>query len=140
MGGALDRSKSPTSSEGSKENRETSDLEGGALDSNGNTVKYPCPDCKKGFSKVGNVYKHMKEQHGRSSEEYTKLRREILASAYVAGGAGGAVPDREKALQLAVAVGLVDRVGVKPRGRPPKQPATLVHQQQQQQTVQQVSN
>lgn len=71
------RTKSPTNSEESKENIEEEFDQNVPVDDNGNTVKYPCPECKKGFSKLGNVYKHLHNVHGRTKDEYTKLRQEI---------------------------------------------------------------
>ena len=52
----VDREKSPASSDESKENMDEDFDPNAPVDDNGNTVKYPCPECKKGFSKVGNVY------------------------------------------------------------------------------------
>ena len=67
INGALDRSKSPTSSEGSKENIEDDfDMKSENVDDNSNTVKYPCPVCKQGFAKISNVYKHLTASHGKS--------------------------------------------------------------------------
>jgi len=162
MNGALDRSKSPTTSEGSKENIEEEFEKTASIDDNGNTVRYPCPECKKGFAKVSNVYKHLASNHGKSKEEYVKMRKEIQDNAYIVEKAEvksrgpHANPEKvpndeetapqyqfkksknEKALQLALAIGLVNRNGVgmqkinKPvekvekvekatgRGRPPK--------------------
>jgi len=136
MNGALDRSKSPTTSEGSKENIEEDFEKNAGIDDNGNTVRYPCPECKKGFTKITNVYKHLASNHGKSKEEYCKMRKEIQDNAYIVEKADGksrgpqtnpekVLPEEEsapqyqfkkakseKALQLALAVGLVNRNGV----------------------------
>jgi len=137
MNGAIDRSKSPTTSEGSKENIEEDFDKNTSIDDNGNTVRYPCPECKKGFAKVSNVYKHLSSNHGKSKEEYCKMKKEIQDNAYIVEKAD--VKSRgphannekvvdveeetapqyqfkkaksEKALQLALAIGLVNRNGV----------------------------
>eukprot|EP00092_Neocalanus_flemingeri_P039851 GFUD01043402.1.p1 GENE.GFUD01043402.1~~GFUD01043402.1.p1 ORF type:complete len:648 (-),score=155.03 GFUD01043402.1:902-2845(-) len=136
MNGAIDRSKSPTTSEGSKENIEEEFEKNTSIDDNGNTVRYPCPECKKGFAKVSNVYKHLATNHGKSKEEYTKMRKEIQDNAYIVEKADvksrgpHSNPEKlinndepapqyqfkksksEKALQLALAIGLVNRNGV----------------------------
>lgn len=136
MNGALDRSKSPTTSEGSKENIEEDFDKSTSIDDNGNTVRYPCPECKKGFAKVSNVYKHLASNHGKSKDEYCKMRKEIQDNAYIVEKAEvksrgphannekvaneeEAAPQyqfkkakSEKALQLALAIGLVNRNGV----------------------------
>ena len=128
-----DRSKSPTNSEDSKEN----DEDYATVDDNGNMVKYPCPECKKGFSKIGNVYKHLSNTHGKRKEEYTKLRQEIQDSAYVVGKTDPeGKPQKNHLHNIALAIGLVNKNGVgmqkmndkpldqpRPRGRPPKKPA-----------------
>jgi len=138
MNGAIDRSKSPTTSEGSKENVDEDFDKNTSIDDNGNTVRYPCPECKKGFAKVSNVYKHLASNHGKNKEEYTKMKKEIQDNAYIVEKAD--VKSRgphaksnaekitndeesapqyqfkkaksEKALQLALAIGLVNRNGV----------------------------
>jgi len=100
-------------------------------------VKYPCPECKKGFSKIGNVYKHLSNTHGKRKEEYTKLRQEIQDSAYVVGKTDQeGKPQKNHLHNIALAIGLVNKNGVgmqkindkpldqpRPRGRPPKKPA-----------------
>ena len=109
------------------------------MDDNGNTVRYPCPECKKGFSKIGNVYKHLSNTHGKRKDEYTKLRQEIQDSAYVVGKTEQeGKPQKNHLHNIAVAIGLVNKNGVgmqkinkedkpmdqpRPRGRPPKKPA-----------------
>ena len=131
-----DRSKSPTNSEESKEN----DEDFATVDDNGNNMKYPCPECKKGFSKIGNVYKHLSNTHGKRKEEYTKLRQEIQDSAYVVGKTEAeGKPQKNHLHNIALAIGLVNKNGVgmqkinktqekeenqpRPRGRPPKKQA-----------------
>jgi len=107
------RTKSPTNSEESKENIEEEFDQNVPVDDNGNTVKYPCPECKKGFSKLGNVYKHLHNVHGRTKDEYTKLRQEIQDNAYVVDKADGMEKPQKAALQnLALAIGLVNKQGV----------------------------
>jgi len=148
MNGTLERSKSPTSSEGSKENQneDFEDKNGnGSLDANSNTVRYPCPECKKGFSKVTNVYTHLAKLHGKSREEYTKLRKDITNNAYIvennklafSGSVDSEDQDptfhfkktkkQEKSLQLALAVGLVNRngVGMQKINKPPEKEETI---------------
>merc|ERR1719347_25322 len=130
MNGALDRSKSPTSSEGSKENIDTSLLDDSKnSEKSPNISRYPCPECKKGFSKVKNVYNHLKTIHGRTQEEYLKMKKVITENAYVVevpkteqlSVQADAEPQdfefkkstkKEKSLQLALAVGLVNRNGI----------------------------
>lgn len=109
-----DRTKSPTNSEESKENMMDDDYDPNApVDDNGNTVKYPCPECKKGFSKVGNVYKHLSNHHGKTKAEYTNLRQLIQDNAYVVDKADGVERPQKAALQnLALAIGLVNKQGV----------------------------
>ena len=110
------RAKSPEENrEESKENIEEEYDPGVAVDDNGNTVKYPCPECKKGFSKVGNVYKHLSNHHGMAKSEYIKMRQEIQDNAYVVDKAGDGVTEKPQkaALQnLALAIGLVNKQGV----------------------------
>ena len=143
-----DRSKSPAHSDESKENHEEYDPNV-PVDDNGNQIKYPCPECKKGFTQLGNTYKHMRDVHGMKKDEYTKLRKEIQDNAYVVDKADGLEKPQKAALQnIAMAIGLVNKQGVgmqkinkpaekpgdkrsadtalselqapRPRGRPPK--------------------
>ena len=111
----VDREKSPASSDESKENMDEDFDPNAPVDDNGNTVKYPCPECKKGFSKVGNVYKHLSNHHGMGRDEYTRLRKEIQDNAYVVDKADG-IEKPQKAAQalqnLAMAIGLVNKQGV----------------------------
>ena len=108
-----DRSKSPEDREDSKENIDEDYDPNAAVDDNGNTVKYPCPECKKGFSKVGNVYKHLSNHHGKTKDEYTKLRKAIQDNAYVVDKENGLEKPPKSTLQnLALAIGLVNKQGV----------------------------
>jgi len=95
-----DRTKSPTNSEESKENMDDDYDPNAPVDDNGNTVKYPCPECKKGFSKVGNVYKHLSNHHGKTKAEYTNLRQIIQDSAYIVDKADGVERPQKAALQI----------------------------------------
>ena len=45
--------------------------------------RYPCPICKKAFSKVGNVYKHLAGQHNKSKTEYLKMSKTIRNNAFI---------------------------------------------------------
>ena len=45
--------------------------------------RYPCPICKKAFSKVGNVYKHLAGAHNKSKTEYLKMSKTIRNNAYI---------------------------------------------------------
>ena len=45
--------------------------------------RYPCPICKKAFSKVGNVYKHLANQHNKSKTEYLKMSKTIRNNAFI---------------------------------------------------------
>ena len=107
-----ERSKSPAHSDESKENHEEYDPNV-PVDDNGNQIKYPCPECKKGFSKLGNVYKHLSNLHGKTKNDYNNLRKVIQDGAYVVDKENGLEKPAKTALQnLAVAIGLVNKAGV----------------------------
>lgn len=101
-------------SDESKENMEEEFDPNAPVDDNGNQVKYPCPECKKGFSKLGNVYKHLSNLHGKTKNDYSNLRKIIADGAYVVDKENGLEkPATKTALQnLAMAIGLVNKAGV----------------------------
>ena len=101
-------------SDESKENMEEEFDPNAPVDDNGNQVKYPCPECKKGFSKLGNVYKHLSNLHGKTKNDYSNLRKIIADGAYIVDKENGLEkPAAKKALQnLAMAIGLVNKAGV----------------------------
>ena len=136
MNGALKRACSPTSSDSSKENIEEEDN-----NNMGGTTRYPCPECKKSFTKIPLVYKHLAAQHNKTKEQYMKLTKVIRNNAFIEEKVDPEIEDlppklvftknkqQEDALQLAMAVGLVGRNGVgmqkvnnKHVGRPRKNP------------------
>lgn len=155
MNGTLDRSKSPANIDGGKENIEEENGNTASLDDNGNTVKYPCPECKKAFAKINTVYKHLATNHGKTKEEYCKMRKEITDNAYIVEKADGKprtpqtqtnnepveeTPPQyqfkksksDKALQLALAIGLVNRngVGMQKINKPPEKEKVEPKQEQ----------
>jgi hypothetical protein len=136
MDGALKRSNSPTSSDGSKENIEEEDNNNLA-----GLTRYPCPVCKKAFTKVGNVYKHLAANHNKTKEQYLKMSKTIRNNAFIEEKVANEEVEEpppklvfnkakqaEDAMQLAIAVGLVNRNGVGMQkvtgrfGRPKKHP------------------
>jgi len=119
MNGALKRANSPTTSDSSKENIDEED--------NNNLsgmTRYPCPVCKKAFSKVGNVYKHLSTHHNKTKAEYLKMSKAIRNNAFIQEKPETELEElppklqftkakqTEDAMQLALAVGLVNRNGV----------------------------
>merc|ERR1719187_2631774 len=64
---------SPGSSEGSKENRQEEDEEEQVK------IKFPCPECKKSFTAVKTVFKHMVKFHDMDMQEAKTHRKEIKA-------------------------------------------------------------
>ena len=78
MNGALKRACSPTSSDSSKENIEEEDN-----NNMGGTTRYPCPECKKSFTKIPLVYKHLAAQHNKTKEQYMKLTKVIRNNAFI---------------------------------------------------------
>merc|ERR1719481_1287357 len=117
MNGAIKRSNSPTSSDGSKENVEEDNNNLGLM------MRYPCPICKQAFHKMKTVYKHLSVHHNKTKEQYLKLAKTIRNNAYIVDNEDKdkeeapkfhfhAARNTEDALQLAVAVGLVNRHGV----------------------------
>ena len=101
-------------SDESKENMEEEYDPNAPVDDNGNQVKYPCPECKKGFTKLGNVYKHLSNLHGKTKNDYSNLRKIIADGAYVVDKENGLEkPPAKTALHnLAMAIGLVNKAGV----------------------------
>jgi len=101
-------------SDESKENMDEEYDPNAPVDDNGNQVKYPCPECKKGFTKLGNVYKHLSNLHGKTKNDYSNLRKIIADGAYVVDKENGLEkPPAKTALHnLAMAIGLVNKAGV----------------------------
>ena len=101
-------------SDESKENMDEDYDLNAPVDDNGNQVKYPCPECKKGFTKLGNVYKHLSNLHGKTKNDYSNLRKIIADGAYVVDKENGLEKPPAKAAlhNLAMAIGLVNKAGV----------------------------
>ena len=85
---------SPTTSDSSKENMEEEDNNNMSgltrstflrfsMENLFFNPRYPCPICKKAFSKVGNVYKHLANQHNKSKTEYLKMSKTIRNNAFI---------------------------------------------------------
>ena len=85
---------SPTTSDSSKENMEEEDNNNMSgltrsaflrlsMENLFFKPRYPCPICKKAFSKVGNVYKHLANQHNKSKTEYLKMSKTIRNNAFI---------------------------------------------------------
>jgi len=129
MNGLLKRPASPTTSDSSKENMDEEDN-----NNMSGLTRYPCPICKKAFSKVGNVYKHLASQHNKSKTEYLKMSKAIRNNAFIDEKENEVeeTPPKlhfvkarppEEAMQLALNLGLVNRQGAglqRGPGRPPK--------------------
>ena len=119
LNGALKRSTSPTSSDSSKENVEEEDN-----NNMNNSIRFPCPVCKKAFTKVANVYKHLASSHNKTKDQCMKLNKVIRNNAFVEDKVESEIEEMppklvfnktkqtEEALQLAMDVGLVNRNGV----------------------------
>jgi len=129
VNGLLKRAGSPTASDSSKENIDEEDN-----NNMSGLTRYPCPICKKAFSKVGNVYKHLAGVHNKSKTEYLKMSKTIRNNAFIDEKENEAedTPPKlqfvkarppEEAMQLALNLGLVNRQGVglqRGVGRPAK--------------------